>query len=115
MSETEGNMPNASREAELTEKCRDLHRLVNLLFGGLVVTSFTLTAFLGLEAKRSGKLLSFRQQQVENTMSAVKQADAHDQAILSKLVEFARTHPDFQNKVLSKYKIAENPPAGAKK
>jgi len=114
MSETENNMPNASRETELTEKCRELSRMVNLLFAGLVITSFTLTAFLGLEAKRSAKLHSFRKQQAEDTMTALKQTDAHDQAILSRLVEFGRTHPDFQNKVLVKYNITANPAGGKK-
>lgn len=115
MSDTENITPNTSREAELMEKCQDLGRLANLLFAGLVVTSFTLTAFLGLEARRASVQLSFVKPQAEQTLSALKQTSAHDEAILSRLVEFARTHPDFQNKVLSKYNIPAKPPAGAKK
>lgn len=114
MSDTEGSMQNASREAELTENSQELRRLVNLLFAGLVITSFTLTAYLGLEARRASVQLSFIKPQAEQTLSVLKQTGTHDQAILSRLVEFARTHPDFQNKVLSKYNFA-NSPAGAKK
>ena len=115
MSETEQDKPNAPREAELTENSQDLRRLVNLLFTGLVITSFTLTTFLGLEARRAAVQLSFLKPQADQAMKIVQQTDTNDEAVFSKLVEFARTHPDFQNKVLSKYKIAENPPAGAKK
>lgn len=115
MSETESDMPNSPREAELMEKSQELQRLVNLLFAGLVITSFTLTAFLGLEARRATVQLSYAKPQADQAIQIVKQTDANDQAILSKLIEFGRTHPDFQNKILSKYKITANPPAGAKK
>lgn len=115
MSETENDKPNAPREAELAEKSEDLRGVVNLLFAGLVITSFTLTAFLGLEARRAAVQLSYARPQAEQLIKIVQQNDANDQIIFSKLVDFARTHPDFQNKILSKYKLTENPPAGAKK
>ena len=89
--------------------------MVNLLFAGLVITSFTLTAYLGLEARRAAVQLTYLKPQVEQTLSAVKQTGDHDQAILSKLVEFGRSHPDFQSRILSKYKIEPSAPAGTKK
>ena len=115
MSDAEHDLQNDSRMAELTEKCEDLRRVVNLLLGTLVISSFTLTAFLALEASRAAGIAKFRNSQVDTADRELKQDGANVEMYLSKLLDFGRTHPDFQAKVLSKYQISTNGPAAGKK
>jgi hypothetical protein len=90
------------------ETSEDLRRQINVLFGALVVTSFTLTAFLGLEARRSAAEASVAKPRAEEAEKAIAQDNAAVQAVYAKLQEFGRTHPDFQSKILVKYKINSN-------
>jgi len=105
-----------SRSVEYEEKTETLGRQINLLFGGLIITSFTLTAFLGLQARRSSMELAVIKQRAAETIRTEKQDETSAETIFSKLMDFARTHPDFQKQVLSKYRINTNtPPAAVKK
>lgn len=106
MNEPQANPQDFSSGADVIERCRDLQRLVNLLFTGLIITSFTLTAFLGLQAHRASVEVDITRSRAEQDTALARQSNAEAEAVYSKLVEFARTHPDFQNKVLSKYKVA---------
>lgn len=115
MSDPEHELQNDPRAAESTENCGDLRRTVNLLFAGLIISSFTLTAYLGLEASRAASIAKFRKFQAETADKELKQTQAGVQAFLSKLSDFGRTHPDFQAKVLSKYQAPTSSSAGAKK
>jgi hypothetical protein len=115
MNEPENNLPIAPRSEDGDEKCESLRRQINLLFGALIVTSFTLTAYLGLEARRSSMDYLIVKPRTEDAIKMVQQDDATMQSVFGKLEEFGRTHPDFQAKILSKYKINTNTPAGASK
>src|SRR5579871_2819895 len=103
MNETENNpgAPTPYPEANFQE----LQRLVNILFGALILSSFTLTVFLGLQMKRAHQEAANTKVQAEQLMQTVQQEDAGIQAAYAKLSEFARKHPDFQNRILSKYKF----------
>jgi len=121
MSEPENitSTPASSREkneiADLREQCLDLNRQVSLLMVGLIVASFTLTAFLGVQSIRAGREL----EQMNQMMNATRQEQANLEGVLARLIEYAKTHPDFMP-VLGKYGIkpinqASNPPAATPK
>jgi hypothetical protein len=103
------NKPSVEKGAYWSnETCEDLRRQITVLFGALVVTSFTLTAFLGLEARRASAELSIIKPRAEDAEKAISQDNATVQAVFSKLEEFGHTHPDFQSKILVKYKLNSN-------
>lgn len=77
----------------------------------MILTSFTLTAYLGLQMKRAGEEAAQAKAQANELKQAVQQEDGNIQATFSKLSEFARKHPDFQNQILSKYKVNTSAPA----
>ena len=73
-----------------------LRSQMNLLFGCILVASLTLTAFLGLQARRSSlEALALKGPAAELTQQ-MRQQDVGMSNTLAKLAEFARTHPDFQ-------------------
>lgn len=90
---------------------QDLSRLVNILFAGLILTSFTLTAYLGLQMKRATEEVAQAKAMSDELARAIHQQDADVQSAYTKLEEFARKHPDFQNQVMYKYKINVSTPA----
>ena len=94
-----------TRPIDSGEIYEDLRRQITVLFGALVVTSFTLTAFLGLQARRASVELQAVKPHVEEAEKLIAQDNATVEAVFSKLEEFGRTHPDFQSKILVKYKI----------
>jgi hypothetical protein len=109
MNET-GNEPQ-SRPADNADQIEDLRRQVNLLFGALIVASFTLTAFLGLQARRTSMDAVVVQNAADQTVKTMQQDDAAIEAGFARLKEFARTHPDFDKQVLSKFHHNTNSPA----
>jgi hypothetical protein len=113
MNEPENNLQNTSRSVDSDEKYESLSRQVNLLFGALIVTSFTLTAYLGLQMRRASVELIAIQPRADEATKLIQQDDANAQSAFSKLEEFGRTHPDFQAKILSKYKVNTNAPMAA--
>lgn len=115
MNESETDLQSASRPAGNNGNCEDLRRQITLLFAGLTITSFTLTAYLGLQARRASVELIAIKPRAEDAVKLLQQDDAAAQAVFAKLTEFGRTHPDFQTKILSKYKVTAPPPAAAPK
>jgi hypothetical protein len=105
MNEPENNLTPRSMDGETSA---DLRRQINVLLGALVITSFTLTAFLGLEARRASAEFMAIKPRAEEAEKAIAQDNANVQTVFSKLQEFGRTHPDFQSKILSKYKLNSN-------
>ena len=110
MSQPENDLREATESTELREQCNDLRRQFNLLFGGLIVASFTLTAYLGLQARRAAQEYAIKRPIADQMIKTLTDDNATAQDILAKLNEFARTHPDFR-----KYLPATNAPAAAPK
>jgi hypothetical protein len=104
-----------SRPADNADQIEDLRRQVNLLFGALIIASFTLTAFLGLQARRASIDALNMKAIADRTIKEAQQDDENVGAAFGKLKEFARTHPDFDKNVLSKFHLNTNSPAAPKK
>src|SRR5438128_955740 len=104
MNESENENPGASTLAELKEECAGLRRQTNMLQVGLLVTSLTLTAYLGVQNVRAGKELEASRQILE----ASRQEMANIQVLVTRLNEYSRTHPDFVP-ILTKYGIRQSP------
>jgi hypothetical protein len=82
---------------DTNEKIEALRSQMNLLFGCLLVASLTLTAYLALQARRASlEALALKRPAADYALQ-LKQEDAIVSGTLSRLVEFSRTHPDFQN------------------
>jgi len=109
MNEPGNDLP--SQPVENSETVDALRRQINLLFGGLIIVSFTLTAFLGLQARRAAIDLAAIQRPASEALKIAEQDDAAVKNTFAKLVEFGRTHPDFQKEVLSKFRLNTNSPA----
>ena len=105
MNEPEITPQKTPRSADANEVHESLSRQINLLFAALIISSFTLTAYLGLEARRAWMDYNATKPQVDAALRAFQQDSASVQSALTKLQEFARTHPDFQKQILAKYKI----------
>jgi hypothetical protein len=112
MNEPEANFQNTPASMDVHEAHESLRAQINLLFGALIVSSFILTAYLGVEAKRVWIDYNASQPQVEAAARTFQQENAAFQMDMAKLQEFGRTHPDFQKQVLAKYNILP-PPAAA--
>jgi hypothetical protein len=111
MNEPGTNLPDASAPFDNGYTVESLRRQMNLLFAGLIITSFTVTAFLGLQARRAASDLMVITQRADE-MAAISLQEAQTmQAAFGKLEEFARTHPDFQKQILSRYSFKINPGA----
>jgi hypothetical protein len=95
------------------EKVESLRYQMNLLFGCLLIASFTLTAYLGVQARRASMDLIALKGPADQSMQLVQQDNAAVEVTFTKLVEFARAHPDFQKVVLSKYRLNTNTPPAA--
>ena len=115
MNEPQINPP--SSMGDKNEQVESLRYQMNLLFGGLLVLSFTLTAYLGLQARRASLDLIALQGPAAESMKLAQQDDLAVETAFGKLKEFARTHPDFDKVVLSKYHLNTNsaPATPAKK
>ena len=112
--DTNPQIENVSR-SDNGEGFENLRRQITLIFGALIVSSFTLTAYLGLQARRASvELLTVKPRETE-ALKLVEQDNAAVQSVYAKLIEFGRTHPDFQKQILSKYKINTNMPPELKK
>ncbi len=109
MNESGTDFPNESRETELNRTCGELRRLVNLLFAGLTLTSFTLTFYLGLQARRASAELAVMKPREEARLKAIREDDASAEGIFNRLADFGKTHPDFQKQILYKYNASVTP------
>jgi hypothetical protein len=111
MNEPETNLQNAPRSLDAADTHESLRRQLNLLFAAVVISSFTLTAFLGLQARRVSMDYAATKVQLDGALRVFQQDNVSLQAALTKLQEFGRTHPDFQKQILAKYKINGPMPA----
>ena len=115
MNEPGNDLPSASLPLESEETIESLRRQVNLLFSGLVITSFIVTAYLCLEARRASIDLMMVQPRAAEIMKLSEQDSTSAQEIYIKLSDFARTHPDFQKQIFFKYKFNPAEPAASGK
>jgi hypothetical protein len=115
MNEPQDNPPSST--IDKNEQVESLRYQMNLVFGAVLVLSFTLTAYLGLQARRASLDLIAIQGPAIESMKLAEQDDLAVSTAFGKLEEFARTHPDFQKVVLSKYHLNTNsaPAAPVKK
>ncbi len=102
------------------EKIESLRSQMNLMFGVLLIVSFTVTAFLAVQARRASLDLLSLQGPAAESIRLVQQDNETVEATYAKLTDFARTHPDFQKVVFAKYRLSTNtaptaPAAPAKK
>ncbi|HXT10925.1 MAG TPA: hypothetical protein VN873_05120 [Candidatus Angelobacter sp.] len=109
------NFQNTPRTVENDERIESLQRQNNLLFAVLLITSFIVTAYLGVEGHRASMDLMNLRLRAARTRSFYQQTDAANEALFQKLAEFSRTHPDFQKQIFFKYKLETNAPAAAVK
>jgi hypothetical protein len=107
MNEPENTPQSAPRSVDGNETCESLRRQINLLFGALVLTSFTLTAYLGLQARRASMDYTLAKPRAEEAVKLFQQDNVTVEAALAKLADFGRSHPDFQTNILNKYKISK--------
>ena len=108
MDQPENNLPEVSRPMDSQDTPEDLRRHVNLLFGALLISSLTLNLYLGLQGKRAAAELVAVQTRAAAQLNQNQQDIAGIHAIYVKLVEFGRTHPDFQTRILSRYQFDTN-------
>ena len=108
MNEPENNLPDAPLPMDSQNAPEDLRRHVNLLFGALLISSFTLNLYLGLQGKRAANELLAVQTRAMEQYNQNQQEIATIQAIYVKLADFGRTHPDFQTRILSRYQFDSN-------
>src|SRR5262249_37401836 len=99
---------NRTEIAELREQCAGLGQQVKTLLYGLVVASFTLTAFLGLEARRAGKELETIQPQAMQVAETAKREESNIGNFLGKLVDFGSPPPDYAA-IPEKYNVKQRP------
>ena len=105
MNQLENNPPTGS---ETNKNIESLRSQMNLLFGALLIASFTLTAFLAVQARRASlDLLSLKGPAAES-IRLVQQDNETVETTYAKLSEFARSHPDFQKVVFSRFRLSTN-------
>jgi hypothetical protein len=108
MNDPEINPQDASQPMDAQDTSDDLRRHLNLLFAALLISSFTLTAYLGLQGKRAAGDLAILQTRALEQFNQNQQDMAGIHSIYLKLTDFARTHPDFQARILSRYNFDTN-------
>lgn len=103
-----------SAETDLRLQVAELTRQSNRLFIGLVIVSLTFTAFVGLQARRSGKDVDqIRPQAMQILELNKKEAPAIDNFV-GQLRAYGMGHPEFAEKVLAKFNLKPgNPTAPA--
>jgi hypothetical protein len=98
------------RPADREDTVEGLRRQINLLLGGLLISSLTLTAFLALQARRASADLRAVQYHVVEQFKVNQHDIASIQMVYGKLAEFGRAHPDFQKRILSQFQFETNAP-----
>ena len=88
------NLP-AADATDWKQEYLDLQKRVNLLLFGMVILSFTLMAFLGLQSRRTSKDLEAMRPNALQIVEMNKQDGPRVDALRAKLLEYAKTHPEF--------------------
>ena len=108
MNEPENKITAEHEEIDLEQQCADLRRTTLLLLLGLVMLSVTFTAFLWLQARRSGHDLRLVRQQAQQLAETNAKEGPAIQNFVARLVQYGQTHPEFEE-VLKKYNIRSAP------
>jgi len=109
MNETESNSP---LSGDLASQVAALQRQIFTLLLALIVVSGTLTVYLYRQASVTRKDIESIRPQAEQIISSFNQNRAGMQAFVNQLVDYGRTHPDFQP-ILKKYGLGMAPATNA--
>lgn len=104
MNESENPLQDSPETVDLKQQVVELNRQTNRLFIALVIVSLTLAAFLGLQARRTGKDLDLIRPQAKQLLEANKKEAPVIQNFVNNLSVYGQGHPDFAP-VLAKYGI----------
>src|SRR5262245_9410085 len=112
MNEGENKPMDTPETEDWKARYMDLSRQIFLLRVTLLVASLTLTIFLGLQSYRMGHDVNAVRNQMQQIMDASKKESEFTTALVTKLVDYGQSHPDFM-KILNKYpiKITQSPGA----
>jgi hypothetical protein len=105
MNEPENTIQETSEAAGLRQEVADLRRQANTLYVALALLSLTLAAFIGLQVRRAGKDLDAIRPQAAQLLDVNKKDAPLIQSFVSQLAAYGQGHPDYQDKVLSKFGI----------
>src|SRR5215467_13031509 len=86
------------------ERYTDLSRQLAMLLAAVLVASLTLTAYLFVQNRRTGKDAEALQTQVQQVVDGSKKEGEFMSVLASKLLEYGQSHPDFQP-ILNRYGI----------
>lgn len=112
MNEPEKPIQNFSDTGDLKQQIAILNRQSNFLFICLVIVTLTFTAYVGLQARRTGKDLDVIREQASRISEANQKEDPAIRGIITRLSEYGQTHPDYQP-ILRKYGIKPGTNTGA--
>lgn len=113
MNEPENTIQDSSEAAGLRREVADLRRQANTLYIALALLSLTLAAFIGVQVRRAGKDLDAIRPQATQLVDVNKKDAPLIQSFVSQLAAYGQVHPDYADKVLSKFGIkpgAQNNP-----
>ena len=107
-------MNESSTPAEISAQIAALRRQTFTLLLALVIVSATLTGFLYIQQRHTGKDLDAIRPQATQIIQAFKQNGPNIDSFVKQLAAFGATHPDFQP-ILKQYGIAPATAAAPKK
>jgi hypothetical protein len=113
MSVPENDISASGESMDLRAEVADLRRRNMVQLFALVVMSFTLTGFLGLQSRRTSHDLNAMLPQATQVVEANKVEQPRVDSLENKLYNFSKTHPDFATNLLMKYGIRLEPKGGA--
>ncbi|HEU5124335.1 MAG TPA: hypothetical protein VFW05_09760 [Verrucomicrobiae bacterium] len=105
MNEPENTIQDSSEAAGLRREVADLRRQANTLYIALALLSLTLAAFIGLQVRRAGKDIDAIRPQASQLVDVNKKDTPLIQSFVSQLTAYGQGHPDYADKVLSRFGI----------
>jgi hypothetical protein len=104
MNEGDNKQMNTPEMDDWKERYTDLSRQLAMLRAAVLVASLTLTAYLFVQNRRTGKDVEALRSNVQQIVDGSKKEGELMSALAGKLLEYGQTHPDFQP-ILNRYGI----------
>src|SRR6478672_6232704 len=104
MNEGDNKQMDTPETEDWKERYTDLSRQLAMLRAAVLVASLTLTAYLFVQNRRTGKDAEALRTQVQQVMDGSKKEGELMSALAGKLLEYGQTHPDF-TPILNRYGI----------